>query len=61
MIRACDVEEKNKVCRDLEGEVKGKRDHLKVLEVGENLIFQGILKKQVGRPNWIRMTQDMQN
>jgi len=32
----------------LEGEVKGQRDHLKALGVGENLIFKGILKKQVG-------------
>ena len=47
-IRACDEEEKNKLQRDLEGEVKGQRDHLKALGVGENLIFKGILKKQVG-------------
>jgi hypothetical protein len=33
---------------DLEGEVKGDRDHLKLLGVGENLIFQEILKEQFG-------------
>jgi len=46
--QACDAEEKNKVYRDLEGEVKEQGDRLKALGVGENLIFQGILKKQVG-------------
>jgi len=46
-IWASDAEEKKKVYRDLEGEVKKDRDHLKALVVGENLIFQGILKKQV--------------
>jgi len=43
--RAHDAEEKNRAYRDLEGEVKGVGDRLKALGVGENLIFQGILKK----------------
>ena len=47
-IRTCEAGEKNNVDRDLVGEVKGEGDRLKALGVGENLIFQGILKKPVG-------------
>jgi hypothetical protein len=43
--RACYAEEKNKLYWNLEGEAKVKGDRLKALGVGENLIFQGILKK----------------